>query len=98
MYTVHTRQRVFDTLRGMIVALVARMDRENTVGLDHKLLHELVTAGLECPAFNPRMKYTLAYLARETDVLSRMPREYVLYFPFDTLVWLPQFDLMALQV
>ncbi|KAJ5092588.1 hypothetical protein NUU61_007458 [Penicillium alfredii] len=97
MYTVHAYKELFLTLRGMIMILKDRIRRRNTVGLDQRLLFELVNAGVNCPAFNPRMKYCFAYLADDLTVLSHLPENYVLYFPFDTLTWLPGYNLTTLK-
>lgn len=99
MYTVHQRNQVFETLFKMVVVLVNRLDEvKNVVGLDARLLNEMVKAGLRCPAFNPRMKYRLAEAGRDTATLQRMLPGYVECFPFDTLTCLMPFDEAALEV
>lgn len=98
MYTIKERNKVFQALRFMIEALVNRLKCERVVGLDHRLALELVHAGLMCPAFNPRMKFTLAYVGNDKETLQRMSEPWLTYFPFDTLTWLPPHDPTALQV
>ena len=98
LYTVKERNLVFRTLRFMIQALVERILRERKVGLDRRLVSELILAGLRCPAFNPRMKWCLVYVGQDTAILQRMSEEMMLFFPFDTLTWLPPYDTVALDV
>ncbi|KAJ5166148.1 uncharacterized protein N7482_004929 [Penicillium canariense] len=97
MYTVHARNKLYETLRTMIEALLERLCAGRTVGLDRRLLSELLRAGLECPAFNPRMKWTLATCSDEQQILSRMHEAWLPYFPFDTLTWLPPNNPTALE-
>lgn len=97
MYTVHERNKVFKTLLGMIESLVDRVESGRTVGLDHRLVAEMVQTGLRCPGFNPRMKFRLAEAGRDRATLERMSQEYLTYFPFDTLTWLSPFDVTALM-
>ncbi|KAL3472338.1 hypothetical protein BJX99DRAFT_266167 [Aspergillus californicus] len=90
LYTVHDRNRLFDLTNRHIQALVSRIKRVNTVGLDLKLLHDLLQAGLKCPAFNERMKYTFCFhseIESEITKFSEMGK----WFPFDTLVRMPNF-------
>ncbi|KAJ5699080.1 hypothetical protein N7462_001085 [Penicillium macrosclerotiorum] len=64
MYTVHARNKLFETLRDMIELLRDRVQASRqTVGLEFRLLAELLRAGLCCPAFNPRMKWDLTFMA-----------------------------------
>ncbi|KAJ5595544.1 Nucleotide-binding alpha-beta plait [Penicillium hispanicum] len=97
MYTVTERNRLFRTLRFMVQTLIQILRYENIVGLDQRLISEMVMAGLRCPAFNPRMKFCLAYVGRQEQILQRMSEEMMLFFPFDTLTWLPPFDTVALE-
>ncbi|KAJ5612154.1 hypothetical protein N7510_005348 [Penicillium lagena] len=96
MYTVHARQKLYDTLRSMILALVQRMEKEKTVGLDDRLVRELVLAGLSCPVFNPRMKYSLGIFGKCRDIVANMNWEYSVYFPFDSLILLPNGNMPTL--
>lgn len=71
-----------------ISALSFRIKTVNTVGLDQKLLYDLLQAGFKCPAFNERQKYTLCInsgIASEINKLSVLSK----WFPFDTLAWKP---------
>lgn len=89
---------LFQTLINMIKALVKRLDHGPALGLDSHLINELVQIGLRCPAFNPRMKLRVAEAGRDTTILQRMSRDYLAYFPFETLTWLKPADATALDV
>ncbi|KAJ5367964.1 uncharacterized protein N7496_007724 [Penicillium cataractarum] len=89
MYTVHARNKLFYTLKSMIEVLVERLEATQTMGLDGRLVTELLRAGLECPAFNPRMKFVLAEASEDQGILRRMHMQWLQLFPFDTLTWLP---------
>ncbi|KAJ5249204.1 hypothetical protein N7468_000655 [Penicillium chermesinum] len=92
LYTVQERNLIFRTLRFMIEALVERIDNGLVVGLSTNLVLELVHLGLHCPAFNPRMKFCLAYIGRDVNTLRRVSEEWLSFFPFDTLTWLPPYN------
>lgn len=98
MYTVHARNQLFDTLLTMVELLYSRVTTTRTVGLDYRLVAEMMQTGLRCPAFNPRMKYALVEGGRDHATLARMSREYLSYFPFDTLTWLSPYDVACLTV
>jgi hypothetical protein len=98
MYTVHARNKLFYTLKSMIEVLVERLGAEQTMGLDSRLVTELLRAGLECPAFNPRMKYVLAEASEDQGIIRRMHPEMLPFFPFDTLTWVPPNDPIKLEV
>ncbi|KUM66463.1 hypothetical protein ACN42_g572 [Penicillium freii] len=89
LYTVHHRMALFKTLGTLIRTLVERIQKSNTVGLDIRLLDELVRAGINCPAFNPRMKYSLAWWSQDQRGTESFDHGWCLYFPFDTLTYLP---------
>ncbi|KAJ5427394.1 hypothetical protein N7465_002464 [Penicillium sp. CMV-2018d] len=89
LYTVHHRMALFKTLGTLIRTLVERMQKSNTVGLDIRLLNELVRAGINCPAFNPRMKYSLAWWSQDQRGIESLDYGWCLCFPFDTLTYLP---------
>ncbi|KAF7587475.1 hypothetical protein BBP40_007196 [Aspergillus hancockii] len=91
LYTVDCRNHLFELVNRHILALVFRMARTNTVGLDQKLLHELLRAGLDCPAFNERQKYCLCTNSKIGSEISKPP-SMSKWFPFDSLVKLPNFD------
>ncbi|KAL4805829.1 hypothetical protein BDV18DRAFT_160698 [Aspergillus unguis] len=88
LYSVHDRNQLFDLANRHILALSLRIRTENTVGLDQKLLHDLIQAGLKCPAFNERQKYTLV---TNSDIPSEISKLSALskWFPFDTLARKP---------
>lgn len=84
----------------MVEILVHRLDTDEkpTVGLDGRLVLELVKAGLRCGAFGPRQKHRLAVAGRDSATLHRMLPNYVATFPFDTLSCRMPFDAAALEV
>ncbi|KKK18434.1 hypothetical protein ARAM_003659 [Aspergillus rambellii] len=90
LYTVHDRNQLFELVNRHIISLVSRVKRTNTVGLDQKLLHDLLQAGLKCPAFNERQKYTLCIHSENVTEIFKFP-EIGKWFPFDTLVKMPGF-------
>ncbi|KAJ5824842.1 Nucleotide-binding alpha-beta plait [Penicillium robsamsonii] len=89
LYTVHHRNALFKTLGTFIKTLVERMQKTNTVGLDIRLLNELVHAGICCPAFNPRMKYCFAWWSEDMRGIATLDHDWCLYFPFDTMTYVP---------
>ncbi|OQE42224.1 hypothetical protein PENCOP_c004G05083 [Penicillium coprophilum] len=97
LYTVHHRNALFKTLGILIRALVERMQKTNTVGLDIRLLNELVHAGLCCSGFNPRMKYCFAWWSQDPRGIESLDHDWCLYFPFDTLTYLSGHAPTALQ-
>lgn len=82
----------------MIKLLVERIQQQNTVGLDHRLLNELVQTGIACPAFNPRMKYCFAWYSRNETIIRSLDHDWCLYFPFDTLNYVPGRTSTEIQV
>ncbi|QQK44383.1 Nucleotide-binding, alpha-beta plait [Penicillium digitatum] len=97
LYTVHHRNALFRTLGTLIKTLVERMQKTNTVGLDIRLLNELVHAGICCPAFNPRMKYCFAWWSKDQRGIESLDHDWCLYFPFDTLTYVPGQSSAAIQ-
>jgi hypothetical protein len=95
---VHARNKLFFALKGMTEALVQRLHGGQIVGLDSRVVAELLRAGLECPGFNPRMKYVLAEASDQQAVLRRMHQVFLPFFPFDTLTWLRPNNPIALEV
>ncbi|KAL2842218.1 hypothetical protein BJY01DRAFT_256788 [Aspergillus pseudoustus] len=91
LYTVHDRNQLFELANRHIMSLVSRVKRVNTVGLDQKLLHDLLQAGLRCPAFNERQKYTLCINSEITSEINKFP-EIGKWFPFDSLARMPNFS------
>lgn len=88
---------LFDLVSRHLKALSARIKKSNTVGLDQRLLRDLLYCGLKCPAFNERMKYTLCCHSEDYTEMLRFP-DMGKWFPFDTLVKMPSFDEPTLLV
>jgi hypothetical protein len=84
MYTVEDRNQLFNANLRQINALVDRIEGGRTVGLDHKLLNDLLNAGLRCPGFNERQKFSLVMCSKVTTQRHRLSLT-AHYWPFDTL-------------
>ncbi|KAJ5298196.1 uncharacterized protein N7443_006316 [Penicillium atrosanguineum] len=96
MYTVHARNQLFDALLAMVELLYHRIGNSRTVGLDYRLVSEMMQTGLRCPGFNPRMKFAMIEAGRDHLTLQRMSRDALSLFPFDTLTWLAPYDVASL--
>lgn len=83
MYTVEDRNQLFTVTLRHINALLPKVEKSKVVGLDRRLLTELLDAGLKCPGFNERQKFALFMTSKSTEYhrLSATAR----YWPFDTL-------------
>ncbi|KAL2820019.1 hypothetical protein BJX63DRAFT_444974 [Aspergillus granulosus] len=90
LYTVHDRNQLFELANRHMLSLLSRVKRVNTIGLDRKLLYDLLQAGLKCPAFNERQKYTLCINSEISSEINKFP-EIGKWFPFDCLVKMPNF-------
>jgi hypothetical protein len=87
---VADRNQLFELANRHIQCLATGI-KHKTVGLLEKLLRELLQAGLSCPGFSERQKYTLcmnSQIESEINKLSVMSK----WFPFDTLSNKPDFD------
>ncbi|KAL1881510.1 Actin-related protein 2/3 complex subunit 4 [Paecilomyces lecythidis] len=91
LYTVDDRNTLFNACVRQLKALVTRVRRSRTMGLDHRLVQDLLAAGLNCPAFNDRMKFTLVAHSGNLNDVTQFPGSGK-YFPFDTLVRMPGFN------
>lgn len=91
LYTVHDRSSLFDLANRHIKSLAYRLKATKTIGIDWRLLRDLLHAGLNCPAFNERQKFTLCVNSGDVSEIVKFP-DMAKWFPFDTLVKMPQFD------
>ncbi|KAE8159397.1 hypothetical protein BDV40DRAFT_290942 [Aspergillus tamarii] len=91
LYTVDDRNQLFELTNRHLISLASRIDRTQTMGLDQNLLRDLLYAGFNCPAFNERQKYTLCVNSNLAPEIARFP-DISKWFPFDTLVQLPDFN------
>ncbi|KAB8223559.1 hypothetical protein BDV33DRAFT_200528 [Aspergillus novoparasiticus] len=91
LYTVDDRNQLFELTNRHLISLASRIDRTQTMGLDQNLLRDLLYAGFNCPAFNERQKYTLCVNSNLAPEIARFP-DISKWFPFDTLVQLPDFS------
>lgn len=82
----------------MIDILIDRMHQNNTVGLDHRLLLELTRTGINCPGFNPRQKWTVAYHSQDRNIMRTVSQDWCITFPFDCLSYLPNLVPLDLKV
>ncbi|KAB8231875.1 hypothetical protein BDV23DRAFT_195447 [Aspergillus alliaceus] len=95
LYTVDDRNQLFEMANRHLLSLASRIEKTHTMGLDQNLLRDLLYAGLNCPAFNERQKYTLCVNSGLEAEIARFP-EISKWFPFDTLVQLPNYNKDAL--
>ncbi|KAL1956397.1 hypothetical protein VTO42DRAFT_7380 [Malbranchea cinnamomea] len=87
LYTVEDRNTLFYALINQLKALLPLVKRKKTLGLNERLLDDLLFAGLRCPVFNERQKFAL-YKAAGRDPKVAMPISSVCW-PFDTLIRKP---------
>ncbi|KAL2369110.1 hypothetical protein BDBG_06939 [Blastomyces gilchristii SLH14081] len=85
-YTVEDRNQIFSATLRLIHALVPQVERGQTIGLDSRLVQELLEAGLRCPVFNDRQKFVLNVAAKNHSVVAS-PTER--FWPFDTITRKP---------
>ncbi|PGH03817.1 hypothetical protein AJ80_08630 [Polytolypa hystricis UAMH7299] len=85
MFSVQDRNLLFAATIRLLTALVPQAEEGRTIGLDHRLVAELLSAGLKCPIFNERQKYALNIVAKnKAGVAATLPTSR--FWPFDTLV------------
>lgn len=84
MYTVEDRNQLFTVTLRHITALLPKIEKSKVVGLDRKLLAELLEAGLKCPGFNERQKFALVMASKVSTEHHRLSAT-ARYWPFDTL-------------
>ncbi|KAJ6113276.1 Nucleotide-binding alpha-beta plait [Penicillium sp. IBT 18751x] len=94
--TVYPVPMLFDALLVMVELLYHRIGNSRTVGLDYRLVSEMMQTGLRCPGFNPRMKFAIIEAGRDHLTMQRMSRDALSLFPFDTLTWLAPYDVASL--
>lgn len=63
-----------------------QVERGQTIGLDSRLVWELLEAGLRCPVFNDRQKFVLNIAAKNYRVAASPTAR---FWPFDTLTRKP---------
>ncbi|KAG5293249.1 RRM (RNA recognition motif) superfamily domain-containing protein [Histoplasma capsulatum G186AR] len=85
-YTVEDRNQIFSATLRLIHALVPQVERGQTIGLDSRLVWELLEAGLRCPVFNDRQKFVLNIAAKNYRVAASPTAR---FWPFDTLTRKP---------
>ncbi|KKZ65254.1 hypothetical protein EMCG_08904 [[Emmonsia] crescens] len=85
-YTVEDRNQLFSATLRLIHALVPQVERGKTIGLDSRLVQELLEAGLSCPVFNDRQKFVLNIAAKNYRVTASPTAR---FWPFDTITRKP---------
>lgn len=76
---------VFSACYRQLQALVPNSHGRN-LGLDGRLVQDLLNAGLRCPAFNERQKSLLLMVAQRPGDYNMMSNpNFSIYWPFDTL-------------
>ncbi|OJD14831.1 hypothetical protein AJ78_04861 [Emergomyces pasteurianus Ep9510] len=85
-YTVEDRNQLFSATLRLIHALVPQVERGQTIGLDSRLVQELLDAGLRCPVFNDRQKFVLNIAAKNYSVIASPTAR---FWPFDTITRKP---------
>ncbi|KAK2777898.1 hypothetical protein FQN52_001075 [Onygenales sp. PD_12] len=83
-YTVEDRNLLFSATLRLMHALIPQVERGKTIGLDSRLVTDLLDAGSRCPAFNERQKFTLSAAAKNHASLLNTPPS-SRFWPFDTL-------------
>ncbi|OAX84714.1 hypothetical protein ACJ72_00911 [Emergomyces africanus] len=85
-YTVEDRNQLFSATLRLIHALVPQVERGQTIGLDSRLVQELLDAGLRCPVFNDRQKFVLNIATKNYSVVASPSAR---FWPFDTITRKP---------
>jgi hypothetical protein len=75
---------MFQAINRQVTTLASKATKSRTVGLDQKLLHDLLQAGYRCPGFNDRQKFTLAANSMNPQEIANFP-DIAKFWPFDTL-------------
>lgn len=88
---------MFELVNRHIKSLAFRLKNTKTIGLDQRLLRDLLYAGLNCPTFNERQKFTLCANSEDISEILKFP-DMGKWFPFDTLVRMPAFEENTLLV
>jgi hypothetical protein len=63
LYTLGARNLLFQTYMAQLRVLVERVGGRETVGLDHKLLMDFISAGVNCPGFGERQRFAIVVTA-----------------------------------
>ncbi|KAI2245529.1 hypothetical protein LOZ11_005666 [Ophidiomyces ophidiicola] len=85
LYTVEDRNALYYACYRQLEALVPRVAEKQTLGLDSRLVLDLLAAGLRCPTFSDRQKAALYAAAGDMNAFNATPAT-AKYWPFDTLI------------
>ncbi|EEP79641.1 predicted protein [Uncinocarpus reesii 1704] len=84
LYTVEDRNRLHFACFSQLQALAPRVAEKRTLGLDSRLILDLLNAGLSCPTFTDRQKVALYSAAGDPNTYNTSPVS-IRFWPFDTL-------------
>lgn len=87
LYTVADRNKLFKAVEKQLKALVPQVKRKQTLGLNERLLNDLLNSGLRCPSFNERQKFYL-HIAVGHNAKFFMPFSSACW-PFDVMIRKP---------
>lgn len=77
---------VFSACYRQLQALVYNSKNGRTLGLDIRLIQDLLNAGLRCPAFNERQKSILLMISKIPNEYNAMSNpNFSIFWPFDVL-------------
>ncbi|EAS30381.3 uncharacterized protein CIMG_05860 [Coccidioides immitis RS] len=85
LYSVEDRNALHFACFSQLQTLAARASEKRTLGLDSRLLLDLLNAGLRCPTFTECQKAALYSAANDQTSYKATP-ETTKFWPFDTLV------------
>ena len=84
LYTLADRNLLFATYMNQMWVLVEKVDKNETKGLDQKLLRDFIFAGINCAGFGERQKHELVTAAGWWgSAIDVPPLNY--FWPFDLI-------------
>lgn len=88
---------LFSATFRLLQALVPHVEHKRTVGLDERLMMDLLDAAMKCPTFNERQKYALNIAAKNYQAINQIAAS-SRFWPFDTLARKPYATEAHIQV
>ncbi|KAH8695068.1 hypothetical protein BGW36DRAFT_428957 [Talaromyces proteolyticus] len=89
MYTVEDRDDLYQAAVHQMLELCEKAKQRRFLGLNEALLHDLLRAGLSCPAFNERQKFCLITASELTPLQPITHWKQIESWPFDCLAKQP---------
>jgi hypothetical protein len=86
MFTVEDRDNLYQAVKDQMMALTHTVNNKQVIGLDEKLVMNLLRAGCLCPAFNERMKFSIICASEQRPLKPISVPSLMHYWPFDTLM------------